>query len=129
MLFSSALSLSLAAAINVASAFPFETAKRVLSKPPAFFLAGDSTTAIQSFNGGGWGSGFLTTLQKGAFGINYGHNGATTVSFKEGGDWAAVLASVEQAKEDYYPFVTIQVCQISHVRMRMFGDSLLTKFI
>lgn len=106
MLISSALSLSFAA---VACAWPFE--KRVLSKPPAFFLAGDSTTAIQSWNGGGWGAGFLTTLQKGAIGINYGVNGATTVTFKNESHWAAVLASVEETKDEYYPFVTIQVCQ------------------
>lgn len=107
MLVSSVLSLSFAA---VAYAWPFE--KRVLSKPPAFFLAGDSTTAIQSWDGGGWGAGFLTTLEteKGAIGINYGVNGATTVTYKNESHWAAVLASVEDAKDDYYPFVTIQVC-------------------
>ena len=77
MRFSSALSLSFAMA---ASAFPFE--QRELSKPPAFFLAGDSTTAVQSTDGGGWGAGFLTTLQKGAIGTNFGVNGATTVTFK-----------------------------------------------
>lgn len=79
-------------------------------KPAAFYLAGDSTTAVQSTNGGGWGNGFLnTTLKNGAIGKNYGHNGATTVSFREGGDWATVLGAVEDAKADYTPYVTIQV--------------------
>ncbi|EKG11069.1 Lipase GDSL [Macrophomina phaseolina MS6] len=78
-------------------------------KPAAFYLAGDSTTAVQSTNGGGWGNGFLnTTLKNGAIGKNYGHNGATTVSFREGGDWATVLGAVEDAKADYTPYVTIQ---------------------
>lgn len=78
--------------------------------PAAFFLAGDSTTAIQSSGGGGWGDGFLTTLHRGTFGINYGHDGATTASFVSGGDWATVLASVSEYKDSYSPFVTIQVC-------------------
>lgn len=78
----------------------------------AFFLAGDSTTAQQSAGGGGWGNGFLTTLTNGNFGMNYGHNGATTVSFRNGGDWARVLAKVNQSTAlDYETFVTIQVCE------------------
>ncbi|KAJ8065843.1 hypothetical protein OCU04_004947 [Sclerotinia nivalis] len=78
--------------------------------PPAFLLAGDSTTAIQNAakTGGGWGNGFISTLQNGAGGINYGHNGATTVSFVSGGDWANVLASVAKYKSAYTTFVTIQ---------------------
>ncbi|KAH8601070.1 carbohydrate esterase family 12 protein [Bisporella sp. PMI_857] len=76
-------------------------------KPAAFFLAGDSTTAKQiAVNGGGWGNGFLGTLKNGATGINYGHNGATTVSFVAGGDWATVLASVRNSTA-YTPYVTI----------------------
>ncbi|KAF3004991.1 hypothetical protein E8E13_008432 [Curvularia kusanoi] len=79
------------------------------AKPPAFFLAGDSTTAVQSAGGGGWGDGFLnTTLKKGATGKNYGHNGATTVSFRTGGDWANVLAAAKAALPHYEPYVTIQ---------------------
>jgi len=35
----------------------------------------------------GWGNGFLGTLRNGATGINYGHNGATTKSFVDRGDW------------------------------------------
>ncbi|OQE34687.1 hypothetical protein PENCOP_c016G08403 [Penicillium coprophilum] len=80
-----------------------------LSKRPFFVLAGDSTTATQSSNGGGWGDGFLnTTLFKGASGRNFGHNGATTVSFRNGGDWGEVLATVKQVRHDHHPFVTIQ---------------------
>ena len=43
-------------------------------KPPAFFLAGDSTTAVD----GGWGDGFVALLRHGATGQNKGHSGATT---------------------------------------------------
>ncbi|ATZ50485.1 hypothetical protein BCIN_05g08330 [Botrytis cinerea B05.10] len=80
------------------------------ANPPAFILAGDSTTAVQNaaLTGGGWGDGFIATLRNGAGGINYGHNGATTVSFVNGGDWAKVLASVAKYKADYTTFVTIQ---------------------
>ncbi|RAL04231.1 rhamnogalacturonan acetylesterase [Aspergillus ibericus CBS 121593] len=77
--------------------------------PPFFLLAGDSTTATQSSGGGGWGDGFInTTLYSGAKGLNYGHDGATTVSFRSGGDWATVLSKVEEYKTDYRAFVTIQ---------------------
>ncbi|TKX19066.1 putative GDSL-like Lipase-3 [Elsinoe australis] len=79
------------------------------TKPPAFFLAGDSTTATQSPGGGGWGDGFLnTTLSHNATGRNYGHNGATTVSFRSGGDWALVLAAARAALPSASPYVTIQ---------------------
>lgn len=56
----------------------------------------------------GWGDGFLSTLVKGAWGINYGHDGATTVSFVAGGDWGNVLSSVNSSKSAYSPYVTIQ---------------------
>ncbi|KAL9113158.1 MAG: hypothetical protein Q9227_002770 [Pyrenula ochraceoflavens] len=57
----------------------------------------------------GWGDGFLnTTLVNGATGKNFGHNGATTVSFVAGGDWANVLAAVNASQQAYQPFVTIQ---------------------
>ncbi|KAK7708224.1 hypothetical protein SLS57_009121 [Botryosphaeria dothidea] len=101
---------------NLATVLPFifATANALpqarADKPAAFFLAGDSTTAVQSTGGGGWGNGFLnTTLKNGATGKNYGHNGATTVSFREGGDWATVLKAVQNAKADYTPYVTIQL--------------------
>ncbi|KAF9701892.1 hypothetical protein EKO04_000698 [Ascochyta lentis] len=79
------------------------------AKPPAFFLAGDSTTAVQSAGGGGWGNGFIdTTLKNGATGKNFGHNGATTVSFRDGGDWDNVLAAVRASTANYSPYLTIQ---------------------
>lgn len=91
---------------SLVTALPSQQAK---AKPPYFALAGDSTTAVQSTGGGGWGNGFLnTTLHKGATGKNFGHNGATTVSFRKGGDWANVLAAVKDASKNYEPYVTIQ---------------------
>ncbi|KAG4414260.1 hypothetical protein IFR04_012598 [Cadophora malorum] len=87
----------------LATASPISTVKKQ-AKPPAFFLAGDSTTA----SGGGWGNGFLTTLTGGAIGTNFGHNGATTESFVSGGDWANVIAAVKKKKGAYSPYVTIQ---------------------
>lgn len=77
--------------------------------PPAFFLAGDSMTAVQSTGGGGWGNGFLSFLSSPAWGTNYGKNGATTVSFVDGGYWASVISAVEGSVGDYDPFVTIMV--------------------
>ncbi|OCL08359.1 carbohydrate esterase family 12 protein [Glonium stellatum] len=74
-----------------------------------FLLAGDSTTAIQSTGGGGWRNGFLNyTLKSGSSGHNYGHNGATTASFRSGGDWATVLSQVASHKSSYNVYVTIQ---------------------
>lgn len=96
----------LALAIS-AVALPVESIHEAV-KPPAFFLAGDSTTAI----GGGWGNGFLGTLVNGAIGTNYGHSGATTVSFVSGGDWAKVLNAVKTNSAAYTPYVTIQVCML-----------------
>lgn len=88
---------------------PTTLSEKSSSKPPFFVLAGDSTTAKQTSGGGGWGDGFLnTTLFNGASGRNYGHNGATTVSFRAGGDWSEVLNTVRSVKADYSPFVTIQ---------------------
>jgi hypothetical protein len=76
------------------------------AKPAYFVLAGDSTTAPD----GGWGDGFLnTTLRSPASGINLGHSGATTISFREGGDWAAVLEQVKTHTKTHDVFVTIQV--------------------
>ncbi|KAK8040927.1 hypothetical protein PG994_013934 [Apiospora phragmitis] len=79
-------------------------------KPPAFILAGDSTTAVQAANGGGWGNGFLSFLRAPpAWGINKGHNGATTVSFVKGGDWANVTRLVDEKKaKGYQVWVTVQ---------------------
>lgn len=78
-------------------------------KPAAFYLAGDSTTAAQSDEGGGWGVGFLKTLQNKAIGTDLGYNGATTVSFVYGGAWANVIDAVNRSKESFNPYVTIQV--------------------
>ncbi|EHL00308.1 putative Rhamnogalacturonan acetylesterase rhgT [Glarea lozoyensis 74030] len=68
--------------LTTASLLPFASRTDTHLLPPAFFLAGDSTTAIQALTntskGGGWGTGFLSTLKNGAKGTNYGHNGATT---------------------------------------------------
>jgi hypothetical protein len=77
--------------------------------PPAFLLAGDSTTAAQNCCGGGWGNGFLSTLHNGALGTNFGRNGATTVSFVADGEWSDVLESVSRYSKDYTPYVTIAV--------------------
>ncbi|RYC65162.1 hypothetical protein CHU98_g1032 [Xylaria longipes] len=79
------------------------------SAPPAFILAGDSTTAVQSSDGGGWGTGFLSFVVPPATGVDKGHNGFTTVSFVQQGDWGVVqgLASQYQGSgNDVY--VTIQ---------------------
>jgi len=99
--------LPLAALAHLITAAPAPTGP--LTKPPAFILAGDSTTAVQSTGGGGWGTGFLNnTVQAGAAGTNFGHDGATTVSFRAGGDWANVLAATTNYSANYTPFVTIQ---------------------
>lgn len=79
-------------------------------KPPAFILAGDSTTAVQSAGGGGWGNGFLSFLRAPpAWGVNKGHNGATTVSFVQGGDWANVTRLIDEKNaEGFQVWVTVQ---------------------
>lgn len=83
---------------------------RATAQPPAFFLAGDSMTALQSADGGGWGAGFLALLAPPAWGIDYGQDGATTASFVAGGNWTNVLGSVVEASGDgYEAFVTIMV--------------------
>lgn len=95
--------------LQVATALPSIT-RASTSKPPYFILAGDSTTAVQSSGGGGWGVGFLnTTLRAPASGIDLGHNGATTVSFRAGGDWDNVLNIATEHQDENQVFVTIQV--------------------
>lgn len=80
-------------------------------KPAYFILAGDSTTAPD----GGWGDGFLSTaVRSPAGGINLGHSGATTVSFRNGGDWAHVLEEVKNHTRSHNVFVTIQVSLAAH---------------
>lgn len=80
--------------------------------PPAFFLAGDSMTAVQTTSGGGYGTGFLSFLKSPAWGIDYGQNGATTVSYVQGGtqgNWTAVMNALDSAKGQYEVFVPIMV--------------------
>ncbi|KAJ2985178.1 hypothetical protein NUW58_g5675 [Xylaria curta] len=43
-----------------------------------------------------------------SFGANKGHNGATTKSFVEGGDWGVVKGLASDNKADYDVYVTIQ---------------------
>jgi hypothetical protein len=75
-------------------------------KPIYWLLAGDSTTATN----GGWGDAFLSkTVATGSSGHNYGHSGATTKSFRAGGDWARVTSDIATYKEDYKVYVTIVV--------------------
>ncbi|KAI0509010.1 SGNH hydrolase-type esterase domain-containing protein [Xylaria bambusicola] len=78
------------------------------ANPPAFILAGDSTTAVQSTGGGGWGNGFISFLNSPAWGVNKGHNGATTKSFVDGGDWSVVTGLVSESIASYDTYVTIQ---------------------
>ncbi|KAF2164013.1 carbohydrate esterase family 12 protein [Zasmidium cellare ATCC 36951] len=85
--------------------FSSPLSSRQSPKVPFFLLVGDSTTAI----GGGWGDGFLNhTLKAPASGLNYGHSGATTVSFRAGGDWATVLSQITTHQADSSVYVTIQ---------------------
>ncbi|KAJ4290524.1 hypothetical protein N0V90_010741 [Kalmusia sp. IMI 367209] len=75
------------------------------AKPIYWLLAGDSTTAPN----GGWGDGFLsTTVASGSSGHNYGHSGATTASFRAGGDWAKVIKDIGTYKSSYDVYTTIQ---------------------
>jgi hypothetical protein len=74
-------------------------------KPIFWVLAGDSTTATKT----GWGAGFLnTTVTNGASGDNLGHGGATTASFRAGGDWKNVIEDIGAHKSKYDVWVTIQ---------------------
>ncbi len=73
--------------------------------PPAFFLAGDSTTAVD----GGWGDGLLELLIGPATGLNFGKSGATTASFVNQGRWDNVTAHVTDYVGDYDVYVTISV--------------------
>lgn len=73
-------------------------------------------TAVQSSGGGGYGVGFLSFLKSPAWGIDYGQDGATTVSFVAGGNWSDVIGSVEESVDDYSPFVTIMVGKLTTKR-------------
>ncbi|KAH7378336.1 esterase [Pyrenochaeta sp. MPI-SDFR-AT-0127] len=95
---------TLLALLPLAFSFPFGRPKRDAT-PVYWLLAGDSTTAPR----GGWGDAFLaTTVANGSSGHNYGHSGATTKSFRDGGDWAKVIADIATYKKDYRVYVTIQ---------------------
>lgn len=82
---------------------------RQAAKPPAFFLAGDSTTAVD----GGWGNGLLAPLIEPAWGVNFGMSGATTASFVAAGRWADVIAQLKESVDEFECFVTISVSRIS----------------
>ncbi|KAI1653521.1 carbohydrate esterase family 12 protein [Daldinia decipiens] len=73
------------------------------SKPAAFFLAGDSTTAVD----GGWGDGLLAALKSPAWGVNIGKSGATTASFSAGGYWANITKHLQDNVDKYDCYVTI----------------------
>ncbi|KAE9962078.1 hypothetical protein BLS_000857 [Venturia inaequalis] len=92
------LTLLVACASSLVTALPEPERE---SKTPFFILVGDSTTApIQPWKastppgGGGWGDGFLKTLDSGVSGINLGKNGQTTVSYRANGHWKLVLEEI-----------------------------------
>ncbi|KAE9994849.1 hypothetical protein EG327_000063 [Venturia inaequalis] len=92
------LTLLVACASSLVTALPEPERE---SKTPFFILVGDSTTApIQPWKastppgGGGWGDGFLKTLDPGVSGINLGKNGQTTVSYRANGHWKLVLEEI-----------------------------------
>lgn len=73
------------------------------ANPPAFLLAGDSTTA----SGAGWGDAFLAQLTNDSTGTNYAVSGKSTISY--GSQWEDILAGIAEAVEgNYDPYVTIQ---------------------
>ncbi len=97
--------LTLLSFVSTALALP--TALQFRADEPVYWLlAGDSTTATA----GGWGDAFLaTTVASDSSGKNYGHSGASTKSFRDGGDWGEVIEDVGTHKDDYRVYVTIQV--------------------
>ncbi|KAF2106456.1 SGNH hydrolase-type esterase domain-containing protein [Lophiotrema nucula] len=100
---------AIAASTCTALSLPFRsTSNTSKNKPPAFILAGDSTTAIQNPAGGGWGYGFLSFLKSPGWGIDLGIDGATTVSYVKGNIWYSVEGYVAtKLNEGYAPYVTI----------------------
>ena len=88
-----------------ASALPSQNTKRA-DLPAYWVLTGDSTTAPK----GGWVDGFLaTTVSSGSSGRNFGHSGASTASFRAGGDWSNVVKEIKARKDKNNVLVTIQV--------------------
>jgi hypothetical protein len=86
---------------------------RQATKPAYFLLVGDSTTAkpkeLSYGITGGWGDGFLAMLKAPASGVNYGHNGRTTIDYRSGGDFGNVIKDLKSHKDSKDVFVTIQV--------------------
>jgi lysophospholipase L1-like esterase len=78
-------------------------------KKAAFILAGDSTTASISANGGGWGDGFKNyTLISPSFAENHGVNGMSTKTYVEIGEWGRVLDATTKYASNFNVYVTIQ---------------------
>jgi hypothetical protein len=103
--------ISLLIACSSVGALPITNKRQSDSKPVYFLLTGDSTTAKQKNGSGGWGDGFLKALKAPASGVNYGHNGRTTVDFRTGGDWNTVIQDLKSNKNAKDVYVTIQVGQ------------------
>ncbi|QDS69453.1 hypothetical protein FKW77_005649 [Venturia effusa] len=90
--------------------------QRRQGKPPFFILIGDSTTApVQAWRpnntppgGGGWGDGFLGTLNAPAGGLNLGHNGQDTLSYRVNGFWKEVIGNVTEKSKTHDIFCTVQ---------------------
>ncbi|OHF01763.1 GDSL-like Lipase/Acylhydrolase [Colletotrichum orchidophilum] len=97
-----------AAAFLPAFAAAAPSAEKRDGKPVAFLLAGDSTTAVQSAGGGGWGTGFINLIKKPAFGTNYGVNGRTTADYVSLGYWETVKEAVKANTAKYDVYVTAQ---------------------
>ncbi|CAE6462254.1 unnamed protein product [Rhizoctonia solani] len=76
----------------------------------SYVLAGDSTTANGTVpNSGGWGNGFCASLVPGTPCINRARNGATTVSFRDGGNWNLTIESAKsEVANGRKTWVTIQ---------------------
>jgi hypothetical protein len=103
----------------VAGAHPtVATDKRCSRKTPAFFLAGDSTVAVD----GGWGDGFLSYFREGAWGVNLAKNVATTSSFVSGGYWSNLTSYVQEYAEEYDVYVALQVSLIHYSNVLNLGQ-------
>lgn len=100
---------AVALASSTAAAMTTSTNASCDGRTPAFILAGDSTTAVQSDLGGGWGTGFLSFVRRPGWGSNHGRNGATTASFVQDGEWGRVIQQVKDHRASYDCIVTIQV--------------------
>jgi len=110
MLFSPQIGLATLLFPVIITAVPTTRAdlRRHTPNPPAFWLAGDSTTAALNAGGGGWGLGFLRTVTNKAIGTDAGYDGDTTVSFVAQGAWGNIIDAVNRTKMYFDPYVTIQ---------------------